>query len=96
MPAYNVGVLPIALEDIAEIYRYCAYDDPNAALRLTGEIMDSIDTLSTYPESCPIVQDSILAQRGYRVLIIKDYAAFFKVLKSEVLVYRVLREKSRG
>ena len=93
MPAFNVDVLPIAREDIAEIYHYIALDNPNAALRVTDEIIDKIDTLNEFPERCPIVPDNVLSRQGYRMLIIDPYIAFFKVFKSEVLVYRVLHGK---
>jgi plasmid stabilization system protein ParE len=93
MPTYNVDVLPIARADIADIYNYISLDNPNAALRVTEEIMDKIDTLAEFPERCPMVPDNVLARQGYRMLIIESYIAFFKVLKADVLVYRVLHGK---
>jgi len=93
MPTYNVKVLPIAREDIADIYHYISLDNPDAALRVTDKIMDKIDTLEKFPERCPIVPDSVLAKQGYRMLIIESYIAFFKVFESSVLVYRVLHGK---
>jgi len=93
MPLYEVDVLPIARDDIAEIYNYIALDNPNAALRVTDEIMDKIDTLAEFPERCPMVPDSVLAKRGYRMLIIENYIAFFKVFRADVLIYRVLHGK---
>jgi len=93
MPTYNVDVLQLARDDIAEIYCYIALDNPHAALRVTDEIFDKIDTLAEFPERCPMVPDSLLAKQGYRMLIIKNYIAFFKVFAAEVLVYRVLHGK---
>jgi toxin ParE1/3/4 len=93
MKAFSVDILPIAREDIANIYHYIAFDNPTAALKVTDEIMDKIDTLAEYPERCPIVPDGELAQQGYRMLIIKNHIAFYKVFESEVLVYRVLHGK---
>ena len=93
MPAYNVDVLPIARDDIAEIYQYIALDNPDAALRIADEIMDKIDELGGFPERYPMVPDGLLARQGYRMLIIGHYIAFFKVSESEVLVYRVLHGK---
>ena len=93
MTNHSVDILPIARDDIAEIYNYIAFDNKNAAMRVTDEIMDRIDTLVDFPERCPMVPDGVLARQGYRMLIINSYIAFFKVLKSEVLVYRVLHGK---
>jgi len=93
MQIYNVNVLPIAREDVAEIYYYIALDNSNAALTVTNNIMDKIDTLSSFPERCPLIPDGTLAKQGYRMLIIGSYIAFFKVLEINVLVYRVLHGK---
>ena len=93
MLMYNVDILPIARDDIAEIYHYIALDNSNAALWATNDIMDKIDTLAEFPERCPMIPDSVLAQQGYRMLIIENYIAFFKVFNAEVLVYRVLHGK---
>jgi len=90
MELYNVLVLPIAREDIAEIYYYIALDNPDAALQVTDNIMDKIDNLGQFPNSYPLVSDGALAQKGYRMLVIDSYIAFFKVFEADVLVYRVL------
>jgi len=90
MELYNVLVLPIAREDIAEIYYYIALDNPDAALLVTDSIMDKIDNLGQFPNNYPLVSDGALAQKGYRMLVIENYIAFFKVFDADVLVYRVL------
>ena len=93
MLMYDVDILPIARDDIASIYQYIALDSPASALRVIDEIMDKIDTLQEFPERCPPVPDGVLARQGYRMLIIKNYIAFFKVFKTEVIVYRVFHGK---
>jgi len=60
---------------------------------MTDEILDKIDTLELFPDRCPVVPDGNLAQLGYRMLIIGNYIAFFKVYEDEVIVYRVLHGK---
>ena len=93
MQAYNVNMLPIAREDVADIYYYIALDSLDAALSVTDNIMDKIDTLASFPSRCPLVPDGELAKQGYRMLIIDSYIAFFKVFETDVLVYRVLHGK---
>jgi plasmid stabilization system protein ParE len=88
-----VSVLPIAREDIAEIYYYIALDNPDAALKTADNIADKIDALSQFPERCPLVPDGTLAKQGYRMLVIGSYIAFFKLFDAEVLVYRILHGK---
>ena len=93
MKTHDVDILQIAREDISNIYYYISLDNPIAALNMTEEILDKIDTLEEFPERCPIVPDSVLAQQGYRMLIIRNYIAFYKIFGSDVLVYRVLHGK---
>ena len=93
MKTYRVNVLPVAREDVADVYYYIALDSPEAALRVTDKIMDTVDSLSEFPERCQIVPDNELAKQGYRMLIIDAYIAFYKVIESEVWVYRILHGK---
>jgi plasmid stabilization system protein ParE len=99
MQIYNLNMLPIAREDLADIYCYIALDNPDAALKTTDNILDIIDALREFPNRYPLVSDAALAKQGYRMLIEGSYIAFFKVFeytedeKGEVLVYRVLHGK---
>jgi plasmid stabilization system protein ParE len=93
MPDYSVEILPLARDDIAEIYHYIAMDNPEAALKTTDNIMDKIEGLAIFPKRCALVRDEALAEQGYRMLIIGNYLAFFKIFQNNVLVYRVIHGK---
>ena len=43
-----------ALEDLADLVRFIAEDDPEAALRVGGEVIDHVGILSTFPEIGPV------------------------------------------
>lgn len=90
MSKYKIRILQIAREDIGEIYFYIAADSPELALAMTDKITDKIDTLAELPLIGKIVPDNELAKREYRMLIIDNYMAFYKVIDDEVVVYRVL------
>lgn len=92
--AYDVLISEPAERDMAEILTYikvnlCA---PEAAKKLLAELKEQIMSLSTQPERCPLVLDEVLAQKGYRKLIVQNYIVFYIVSHEEkcVMVYRVL------
>jgi len=87
---HKVTILQIAREDIGEIYFYIAVDSPKSALAMTDKITDKIDMLAELPLIGKIVSDNELAKQEYRMLIINNFIAFYKVIDDEVVVYRVL------
>lgn len=90
MSKYKITILQIAREDIGEIFFYIAADSPKSALAMTDKITDKIDTLAKLPLIGKIVPDNELAKQEYRMLIIDNYIAFYKVIDDEVIVYGVL------
>ncbi len=90
MGKYKIAILQIAREDIGEIFFYIAADSPKSALEMTDKITDKIDMLAELPIIGKIVPDNELAKQDYRMLIIDNYIAFYKVIDDEVVVYRVL------
>ena len=90
MNARRVALLPIARDDIEEIYLYVAADNPGAAVALTDKILARIDSLESLPLIGKIVPDAELAKRDYRMLVVDDYLVFYRVVDDIVVVYRVL------
>ncbi len=90
MTRYDVVVLPIARDDIGEVYLYIAADNPTAATTPITRILDHVDALSKFPLSGGIVPDRELAKREYRMLAIGKYLVFYRVIEERVVVYRVL------
>jgi plasmid stabilization system protein ParE len=54
-------------------------------------LLDAIDSLSTLGERGAIPRDESLRQRGYRFLVQGPYLVFYKVLKRQIRVYRIVR-----
>jgi hypothetical protein len=50
---YKVNYLPNAIRDLAEIVRFVAQDDPQAALRLGKQLADDADLLARLPYGFP-------------------------------------------
>ena len=90
MKAYNVRFLREALEDLEEIVLYIAQDSRQAALRMHDRIIEKANDLATFPKRGRLVPDKKVSAAGYRMLGIKPYIAFYRVIGNDVFVYRVL------
>ena len=90
MEAYNVRFLQEALEDLEEIVLYIAQDSRKAALRMHDRIIEKANDLVTFPKRGRLVPHKKMSVAGYRMLEIKPYVAFYRVIDNDVFIYRVL------
>jgi len=90
MEAYNVRFLQEALEDLEEIVLYIAQDSRKAALRMHDKIIEKANDLEVFPKRGRLVPDKKMSAAGYRMLGIKPYVAFYRVIGNNVFIYRVL------
>ena len=87
---YEIEILSPAWADIERIGDiHFALSGPQSALKVTNGILDSIDTLQTFPHGYPPVPDAELAAEGFRMVIYKNYLAIYKVNGDKVSVYHV-------
>jgi len=86
----SVRILRKAQSDLREILDYVQRDRPEAADRLLRRLLGDIESLETLPNRGTVPRDSRLSRLGFRVLVVGDYLVFYKVLRSQVRVYRVL------
>ena len=90
METYEVRFLQEALEDLEEIVLYIAQDSRQAALRMHEKIIEKANDLTTFPKRGRLVPDKKMAAAGYRMLVIKPYIAFYRIVDRHVFIYRVL------
>ena len=90
METYDVRFLQEALDDLEEIVLYIAQDSPQAALRMHDEIVERANDLTVFPKRGRLVPYEKMAAAGYRMLAIKPYIAFYRVIDRNVFIYRVL------
>jgi len=90
METYDVQFLQEALDDLEEIILYIAQDSRQAALRMHDKIIEKANDLSTFPKRGRLVPDRKMAGTGYRVLGIKPYIAFYRIVGRNVFICRVL------
>ena len=90
METYDVRFLQEALEDLEEIVLYIAQDSRQAALRMHDKIVEKANDLAIFPKRGRLVPDRKMAAAGYRMLGIKPYIVFYRVVERNVFIYRVL------
>ncbi|MCL2169857.1 MAG: type II toxin-antitoxin system RelE/ParE family toxin [Defluviitaleaceae bacterium] len=90
MKTYEVRFLQEAFEDLEEIILYTAQDSPAAARRMHDKIIEKANDLTTFPKRGRLVPDRKMSAAGYRMLGIKPYIVFYRVVGDSVLIYRVL------
>jgi len=90
METYDVIFLQEALDDLEEVVLYIARDSRQAALRMHDAIIEKANDLTLFPKRGRLVPDKKMAAAGYRVLGIKSYIAFYRVVGRNVFIYRVL------
>ena len=91
---YNVQFLQEALDDLEEIVLYIAQDSPQAAINMHDRIIDKANDLIIFPKRGPLVPDKKIAASGYRMLGIKPYIAFYRIIDQDVFIYRVMHGAS--
>jgi toxin ParE1/3/4 len=87
----TVRVLRRARRDLQEIYDYAVRESPRRAGRFIDALLDTIDSLDEMSERGAIPRDPTLRSHGYRFLVFRDFLIFYKVLPTQVRVYRVVR-----
>jgi plasmid stabilization system protein ParE len=90
MRTYDVLFLQEALDDLEEIILYIAADSRTAALKMHDEIVAKADSLSAFPLRGRSVPDAKMQKSGFRMLLIKPYIVFYRVLQETVYIHRVI------
>lgn len=90
MEIYNVRFLQEALDDLEEIVLYIAQDSRQAALSMHDKIIAKANDLTVFPKRGRLVPDRKMAAAGYRMLGVKPYIAFYRIIERDVFIYRVL------
>lgn len=93
----EVQYLPLAEADLLEIIGYIRKDNPRAAQDTFARFEEALGKLGSFPELGPVVRDDRLSSKGYRVLVIDNYLAFYVVDErlGVVEVRRVLHGRRR-
>ena len=94
MERYEVSFLEEAQEDLDEIILFIAQNSRAAAIRMHDRIIDKAKDLSLFPKRGRPVPDKKMSDAGYRMLAIKPYIAFYRIIGRNVFIYRVIHGAS--
>jgi toxin ParE1/3/4 len=72
---WEIIFAPQALEDLSEVVRYIANDDPDAAKRIGHALIDRVLILKDFPELGPPYRK----RPGVRTLVSRPYIIFYRV-----------------
>ena len=92
---YAIDYLPAAQQDLHDIVDYIARDDPSAAPAFVDRIDRVSGRLALHPRSGRRPRDDRLRRRGYRMLVVGDYLAFYVVTGRTVQIRRVIHGARR-
>ncbi len=87
---HSVRLLSIAEQDLADLVSYLAAENAQAAAELLDRIEARLQALQFHPFVGRVPHNAKLTALGYRVLVIDNYLAFYKVKRNVVLVHRIL------
>ncbi len=87
---FILRLLSINEQDLLDIIEYLAAENPSGTRNITDHIEKYLQSLQRHPFLGKVPADTHLARMGYRVLVVGDYLAFYKVRGKTVLVYRII------
>jgi len=93
MGKYSVEYLPIAIEDLNEIFNYIATDDQGAAVTFINEIDTAILQLEDFPEMGATPKIGRLAKKGYKMLVVDEYLVLYVLFGDTVEIRRIISGK---
>lgn len=87
---YKVEILPTAWEDLKRIEDYYLLQfGVESAIKVTDQILNSIERLENFPESGSLTPDKWLNRKGYRMVIFERYVSIYRLINKTVYVYHI-------
>jgi toxin ParE1/3/4 len=79
-----------AEEDLEEIWSFIAADNPDNATEFVLNLEKQVESLSRFPERCPLISENDLLRGKYRHLIYGHYRTIFRVKGKTVYIIRII------
>ena len=86
----KIHYLPIAQQDLVEIFDYIMQDNPKAAASFIDKFDKSISKLETFSKLGVVPKDDRLEFMGYRMLIVDNYLVFYVIRESKIEIRRII------
>lgn len=82
----------LQLRDIAAYYKMKV--GHASARQITDRILEALDKLGDFPEMGMVPPSRLLAEAGYRVLIVDEHLCFYRIADDTVFVTHIVHAKS--
>jgi addiction module RelE/StbE family toxin len=92
---YKILIFPAAKRDLQEIVDYINEQSSFDNLKLFDETVEHVESLSEFPSRYPLIKNSVLRAKGYRVLVVHSYLVFYVVLNGVVQIRRILHGRRK-
>ena len=92
----SICYLPLARQDLVDIFDYLACQNMEAAKRLLDVIDHRVSCLADFPCSGVVPKDPRLKMLGYRMLIIENYLIFYTLPDDTTVEIRRVLHGSRN
>ena len=87
---FRVEITRTAEADVESIWEFITLDSPDQALEFIHRLEEQINTLEKFPGRCSLIQENALLGTAYRHLVFGNYRTIFKIVKSRVIILRVV------
>lgn len=89
---YQLKIFPLAKIDMEQIFDYIAIElcNPTAAIGQINDFEKAFETVCSFPESHPYINNEYVKDRSLRKLIVNNYIVFYRIMNNEVQIVRVL------
>ena len=87
---YKVEILPTAWEDLKSIEDYYLLQfGVESAMKVTDQILNSIERLELYPNFGSLTPDKWLNRKGYHMIISERYVSIYRLIEKTVYIYHI-------
>ena len=89
MKHWSIEIRPTAENDIRRRYRQIAQESPANAIAWYKGIMQSVLSLETMPQRCPIAPEDQAFNVGIRHLVVSNYRILFTITDDRVIILHI-------
>ncbi|MBS3898910.1 MAG: type II toxin-antitoxin system RelE/ParE family toxin [Dethiobacter sp.] len=83
---------PAAVDDMDEIFSYISQDNFGAAEFILDKLDREIRKLESFPNLGSVLPEDeySIIQAGYRLIVIKPYLVFYRIVNDLIIIHRIL------
>lgn len=89
--SYSVELTRQAQRDLRDIATFHKLKvGSKSAKKITDGILDELDQLSRFPELGATPKNPMIAEAGFRFIVVKGYLCFYNIVEESVFVHHIV------